>query len=51
VMKALMRTVETVDRKNPFWANAKKSAWLWLGPISGSHQGQRPNGRTQRPNT
>jgi hypothetical protein len=22
-----------------------------LGPISGSHQGQRPNGRTQRPNT
>ena len=28
-----------------------KNAWVCLGPISGSHQGQRPDGRTQRPNT
>src|SRR5882762_5571373 len=32
------------DRRseNPLWVTRRKSAYFCLGPISGSHQGQRP---------
>ena len=40
-----------VAETSPLWVTRGKNAWVCLGPISGSHQGQRPDGRTQRPNT
>jgi hypothetical protein len=39
-----MRNGRDRRSENPFWATAKKGAWFWLGPISGSHQGQHPDG-------
>jgi hypothetical protein len=50
-MKTLMRNGRDRRSENPGWATRIKSACLCLGPISGSHQGQRPNGRIQRPDT
>jgi hypothetical protein len=50
-MKTLMRNGRDRRSENPRWATRRKSACFCLGPISGSHQGQRPNGRTQRPDT
>src|SRR5215471_18640745 len=39
-----MTTLMRRDRRseNPRWATRGKSACFWLGPISGSHQGQQP---------
>jgi len=42
VMKTLMRNGRDRRSENPFWATRYLSACFWLGPISGSHQGQRP---------
>jgi hypothetical protein len=51
VMKTLMRNGRDRRSENPGWATRRKSARFCLGPISGSHQGQRPNGCIQRPDT
>src|ERR1700731_2472937 len=50
-MKTLMRNGRDRRSENPRSATRGKNACLWLGPISGSHQGQQPNGCTQRPDT
>jgi hypothetical protein len=50
-MKTLMRNGRDRRSENPGWATRRKSARFWLGPISGSHQGQRPNGCIRRPDT
>ena len=42
VMKTLMRNGRDRRSENPFLATRGKSACFCLGPISGSHQGQRP---------
>ena len=44
-MTTLMRNGRDRRSENPGWVTRGKSAWFCLGPISGSHQGQRPNGR------
>src|SRR6516165_7344414 len=41
-MKTLMRNGRDRRSENPFWATRYLSACFWLRPISGSHQGQRP---------
>src|ERR1700738_4206436 len=41
-MKTLMRNGRDRRSENPRSATRAKSACLWLGPISGSHQGQQP---------
>src|SRR6202023_2873621 len=51
VMMTLMRNGRDRRSENPRCATRGKSACFWLGPISGSHQGQQPNGCTQRPDT
>src|SRR6202048_236760 len=51
VMMTLMRNGRDRRSENPRSATRGKNACLWLGPISGSHQGQQPNGCTQRPDT
>jgi hypothetical protein len=51
VMKTLMRNGRDRRSENPRSATRGKNACFWLGPISGSHQGQQPNGCTQRPDT
>ena len=38
----MMRNGRDRRSENPFWATRYLSACFWLGPISGSHQGQRP---------
>jgi hypothetical protein len=50
-MKTLMRNGRDRRSENPGWATRRKSARFCLGPISGSHQGQRPDGCIQRPDT
>jgi hypothetical protein len=42
VMMTLMRNGRDRRSENPFRATRGKNACLCLGPISGSHQGQRP---------
>jgi hypothetical protein len=42
VMKTLMRNGRDRRSENPMSATRGKSACFWLGPISGSHQGQQP---------
>jgi Transposase len=42
VMMTLMRNGRDRRSENPRSATRAKSACLWLGPISGSHQGPRP---------
>src|SRR6266705_1735552 len=42
VMTTLMRNGRDRRSENPGWVTRGKSAWFCLGPISGSHQGQRP---------
>jgi len=44
-MTTLMRNGRGRRSENPWWATRGKNACFCLGPISGSHQGQRP----QRP--
>ena len=41
-MKTLMRSGRDRRSENPRSATREKNACCWLGPISGSHQGQRP---------
>src|SRR4051794_9804166 len=41
-MKTLMRNGRDRRSENPLGATRGKSACFWLGPISGSHQGQQP---------
>src|ERR1700751_3535205 len=41
-MKTLMRNGRDRRSENPRSATRAKSACFWLGPISGSHQGQQP---------
>src|SRR6516164_988357 len=41
-MKTLMRNGRDRRSENPGSATRGKNACFWLGPISGSHQGQRP---------
>src|SRR5438105_196176 len=41
-MKALMRNGRDRRSENPGWVTRGKNACECLGPISGSHQGQRP---------
>ena len=41
-MTALMRNGRDRRSENPKWATRGKNASFCLGPISGSHQGQRP---------
>src|SRR3954451_21553584 len=41
-MKALMRNGRDRRSENLLRATRGKSACFWLGPISGSHQGQQP---------
>src|ERR1700736_6917638 len=43
VMMTLMRNGRDRRSENPRSATRGKNACLWLGPISGSHQGQQPN--------
>src|SRR5258706_15503814 len=47
-MTTLMRNGRDRRSENPGWVTRGKSAWFCLGPISGSHQGQRPNGRISK---
>src|SRR5262249_12744893 len=42
VMKTLMRDGRDRRSENPRNATRAKNACFWLGPISGSHQGQQP---------
>src|SRR6202035_4299449 len=42
VMMTLMRNGRDRRSENPRSAKRAKSACFWLGPISGSHQGQQP---------
>src|ERR1700730_7068190 len=42
VMMTLMRNGRDRRSENPRSATRGKNACLWLGPIRGSHQGQRP---------
>jgi hypothetical protein len=49
VMMTLMRNGRDRRSENPLRATRGKNACFCLGPISGSHQGQQPNGCTQRP--
>jgi hypothetical protein len=42
VMTTLMRNGRDRRSENPRSATRAKSACFWLGPISGSHQGQQP---------
>jgi hypothetical protein len=42
VMTTLMRNGRDRRSENPRSATRTKSACFWLGPISGSHQGQQP---------
>jgi hypothetical protein len=60
VMTTLMRNGRDRRSENPSGPPRRKSACFWLGPISGSHQGQRPQRphrdggsppRDNRPNT
>src|SRR6202048_2269075 len=51
VTMTLMRNGRDRRSENPRSATRGKNACFWLGPISGSHQGQQPNGCTQRPDT
>jgi len=46
-MMSLMRNGRDRRSENPRCATRGKNACLWLGPISGSHQGPRP----QRPHS
>src|SRR3974390_3744584 len=41
-MTMLMRSGRDRRSENPRSATREKNACCWLGPISGSHQGQRP---------
>src|SRR6516165_9825258 len=41
-MKTLMRNGRDRRSENPRCATRGKSAYFWLGPISGSHQGPQP---------
>src|SRR5262249_42851211 len=41
-MKTLMRNGRDRRSENPRSATRAKNACFWLGPISGSHQGQQP---------
>ena len=41
-MKTLMRNGRDRRSENPLHATRGKNACFWLGPISGSHQGPRP---------
>src|SRR5436189_6472279 len=41
-MKTSMRNGRDRRSENPLGATRGKSACFWLGPISGSHQGQQP---------
>src|SRR5271169_3721803 len=41
-MKTLMRNGRDRRSENPLWVTRRKSACFCLGPIRGSHQGQRP---------
>src|SRR3974390_961562 len=41
-MKTLMRNGRDRRSENPGSATRGKNACFWLGPISGSHQGQQP---------
>src|SRR3984893_11457569 len=42
VMMTLMRNGRDRRSENPRSATRGKNACLWLGPISGAHQGQQP---------
>jgi hypothetical protein len=44
-----MRNGRDRPSENQLWVTRRKSAWFCSGSISGSHQGQRPNGPIQRP--
>src|ERR1700736_889883 len=50
-MTTCMRNGRDRRSGNPLSATRAKSACFCSGPISGSHQGQQPNGCTQRPDT